>query len=136
MCVDLDGDAVLGAGSQDALHVHFVAGPPQELPPRDMTEDGGVRVLDRLDDPVGLLPAPIRNLLWTLAITRSKSGQNLVGIIEGAVAEDVGVDALEDLKRLAEGLVDLVDLALLRGHFVGLEAAGIVAVCEWSVRPR
>ena len=57
MRVDLDGDAMLGTGAQDALHVDFVARPPQQLPPRDMAQDRGMRVLDGLDDPVRLLPA-------------------------------------------------------------------------------
>ncbi|HKU52387.1 MAG TPA: hypothetical protein VJQ25_07970, partial [Nitrospira sp.] len=31
--IELDGDAVLGAGCKDLLHVHFVAGASQQLPP-------------------------------------------------------------------------------------------------------
>ena len=42
----------------------------------------------------------MRNLLCTLAMTRSKAAQDVVGIIERAVAEDVGFDALEDVELL------------------------------------
>ena len=53
--VDLDGNAVFGAGLQDLLHVHFVAGTSQQLPSRDMAEDCGARVGNGSDDAFGLL---------------------------------------------------------------------------------
>src|SRR4051794_36535735 len=55
--VDLDRHAMLGAGAQNALHVDLVARSPHQLPSRDMTQDGRMRVLDGLDDPVRLLLA-------------------------------------------------------------------------------
>ena len=45
--VDLDRDAVLGACAQNFFNVDLVAGPPQQLPPGHMAENGRVRIADR-----------------------------------------------------------------------------------------
>src|SRR5690242_3555087 len=57
MRVNLDGNAVFGAGLQDALHIDLVAGTPQELPSGDVAENGRAGILDRPDDAVSLLLA-------------------------------------------------------------------------------
>ena len=52
--VDLDGDAVLGTGGENFFHIDLVAGPAQELTPRHVAKDSGVRIGDRADDSSGL----------------------------------------------------------------------------------
>ena len=50
MGVDFDGDTVVRAGFQDALHIDLVAWTPQKLASGDVAENGGVGILDRLED--------------------------------------------------------------------------------------
>src|SRR4051794_21185630 len=52
--------------------------------------------------------------------------QYLLWIVERAVAEDVGLDALEDMKAAAEPLVQSFDRPLLDCYFLGRETSGVV----------
>jgi hypothetical protein len=55
--------------------------------------------------------------LCTLATTKSnRVRQHLVGIIQGAAGEHVGLDALEDVKVLAVTFVQAVDEPVLLGN--------------------
>src|SRR5205085_8258361 len=46
IAVDLDGNVMLRAGMEDRLHVHLVAGSPEQETAGDMAEDGGEGVGD------------------------------------------------------------------------------------------
>jgi hypothetical protein len=47
----------------------------------------------------------------------------VVRIVQRSIRENVGLDALEDAEVLAEGLVELVDRAVLLGDFLDRQSA-------------
>jgi hypothetical protein len=124
--IDLDGDALFGAGCKNLLHVHFVAGASQQLPPGDVAENGGVRVGDGFEDAFGLLGLAHAKLTVDAGNDHVEAVENLVGIIKRAVRQNVGLDAFEDAESAAEVFVEFVDLLLLRQHFGGLQASRIM----------
>src|SRR6185369_14044847 len=54
VCVDFNGNAVLGAGCEDLLDVDVIAWATQQLPPCHMPQDSRVGICDRADDALGL----------------------------------------------------------------------------------
>src|SRR3954471_13716119 len=48
-CVDLHRDAMAGAGAQNLLDVYVIAWPALKLTARHVTEDGGVRIANGLE---------------------------------------------------------------------------------------
>src|SRR6185437_2805550 len=93
--VDFDGDAMLCASAQDALHIDLVAGPSQQLAAGDVPEDCGVGVFDRFHDAVGLFLFAHSEFAMNTRDHEIEGLENVIGIVERAVAEDVGVDPLE-----------------------------------------
>ena len=63
--------------------------------------------------------------------------KNFVGIVEGAVGQDVGLDALEDPEFLAEALVEPVGFPVLLRRSPRARARRRNALtCEWSATPK
>jgi hypothetical protein len=48
--VDFDGNAMGGAGGEDALNIDFVSRPSEQLTPGHVPKDGGVRICNCADD--------------------------------------------------------------------------------------
>src|SRR4051794_26580076 len=92
-----------------------------------MSQNRGVWVLHRLDDSVRLLLAVHAEPAVDAGDDEVEARQDLVGIVERAVAKNVGLDPFEDVELAAVTLVQPVDGLLLSGHFVDLKAAGIVS---------
>ena len=90
MCVDLDCHAVLGTGTQDALHIDLIAGPTEQLAPRNVAQNSRVRIFDRLDDPVRLLLPAEAELAMNAADDKVEASQYFFRVIERTVDEDVG----------------------------------------------
>ena len=53
--VDLDGNAVLGAGPQNSFDVNVIAWAAEQLPAGHVSEDGGSRIRNGPHDAIGLL---------------------------------------------------------------------------------
>jgi hypothetical protein len=62
--------------------------------------------------------------------------EDIVGVVQRAVGEDVRLDALEDAETAAEFLIERIDQGVLAEDVVDGQAAGVIADCEWSVTPR
>jgi hypothetical protein len=99
--VDFDGNAMGGAGGEDALNVDFVSRPSEQLTPGHVSKDGGVRICNCADD----------------ALCLQLFCQRLIRIIESAVGEDVRLNPFEDTKLLV-GFVESVDGAVLLYDFL------------------
>ena len=112
--IDLDGDAIFGTGNQNLFDIDLISGPPQQLPPRHVAENSGVGIGHGTDDPLRLFLAIHLEAAMHARHHEIATLQDCVGIIEGTIAEDVGFNALEDAKILSEGLIELVDGAVLR----------------------
>ena len=54
ICINFDGDAVLGACCQNLLNIDLVSGPPQQLPAGHVTQDRRMRIGYGTDDPLRL----------------------------------------------------------------------------------
>jgi hypothetical protein len=126
MRVDLDGHAVLGAGAQHLLDVDVVARSPEQLSACHVADDRGVRIRDCPQEAVGLsLPVQLEAAV-DARHDEVETLQNLVAIIERAVGQDVGLDALQDPEFLAEALVEAVGLAVLLLDLLQGQPAGVV----------
>ena len=55
-----------------------------------------------------------------------EAGENVVGVVEGAIGADVGFNALEDAERPPEFLIERIDLLMLLKYFIDGEATRIV----------
>jgi hypothetical protein len=53
-------------------------------------------------------------------------GHNLIGIIQRAVGEDVGFDALEDTEALSKTLIETINLNMLLFDLVDRQAARVM----------
>ena len=71
--IDLHGDAMRGAGFENSLDIHLVAGPAQQLAAGHMAEDGRIGIFYRPKDALGLGFRSSLNRLCTLATTKSNA---------------------------------------------------------------
>src|SRR5262249_53252798 len=114
VAVDLDRHAMLGTGGEHLLDIDLVAGTAQQLAPRHMAEDGGERTGDGANDACGLRLGIEPEIAVDARHNEIEARQHLVRIIERAVGEDIGFDALENAEALSVALVQPVDLLMLR----------------------
>src|SRR5438105_1242961 len=124
--VDLHGNPVLRTGGEDRLDIHFITGAAQKLPPGHVAEDGGERILDRTDYALRLRLAVELETAVHACDHKIKAGQNVVRVVEGAVGEDVGLDAFEDAEALAVPSVELVDLRVLGFDLLDRQATSVM----------
>jgi hypothetical protein len=126
MSVDLDNDVMLGAGTQHFLDVDFVAWPPLELAPGHVSDDGSMRMRDG--------PKQAQSLRFAVQFEPAMDARDheieafpaLVLIVERSVRQNVGLDAFEDPKIVAETLVQAVRFPVLLRDLLDRETAGIV----------
>ena len=126
MGVYLDGDIVLRAGPEHLLDIDFVARPALELPPRHVTDDRRVSVGDRLQQAFRLglsveLEPPV-----DARHNEIEAGEHVVGIVEGAISKNIGLDALQDPEVLPEFPVDPIDFAMLLLDPLDRQPTGVV----------
>src|SRR5258708_38213501 len=113
MGVYLDGDIVLGAGAEHLLDIDFVAWPTLELPPRHVTDDRRVSVGDRLQQAFRLSLSVELEPPVDARHNEIEADEDIVGIVEGAISKNIGLDALQDPEGLPEFLVEPIDFAML-----------------------
>ena len=126
MGVYLDGDIVLRAGPEYLLDIDFVTRPALELPPRHVTDDRRVSVGDRLQQAFRLglsveLEPPV-----DARHSEIEAGEHVVGIVEGAISKNIGLDALQDPEVLPEFPVDPIDFAMLLLDPLDRQPTGVV----------
>ena len=127
--VDLDRDVVLDAGLEDRLRVEARGRPGAAVahhhPAGAVAEHVHPRVPDRADHPLGHRRGVHAQLAVHAGHPHVEPGQHLVGLVEGAVVEDVDLDPLEQREPLpAQVVVDRVDDAELAGQPLDAEAVG------------
>ena len=113
ICVDLDGDAVIRARLQDFLDVHVIAWPAQEQAAGHVPENGDERIGGSAQETLRLLRAIHPELSMDAGDDEIESPQNLVGIVERPIGENVGLDALEDAKTAVEARIEPIDFGVL-----------------------
>jgi hypothetical protein len=91
-----------------------------------VAKDGGERIFNGTDDALRLGLAVELEAAVHAGDNKIEAGQHLVRIVERAIGEDVGFDALEDAKALAVALVEAIDLGVLRVDFIDREPAGVM----------
>ena len=99
------------AGDQDLVDVNLVAGPAQQLPPGHVAQDGDEGIAYGAQDPLRLRCAVEAELAVHARDDEIEAAQNIIGVIEGAVGQDVGLDAFEDAEARAELGVEAIRLA-------------------------
>jgi hypothetical protein len=97
--IDLNRDAVLGAGAKNALCIELVARSTQQLPPRHMSKNCRVGIGNCTKDALGLLHAVELEPAMDARHNKIKLCQNLIWIIERAVSKNIRLDAFENAKR-------------------------------------
>src|SRR5436853_2487597 len=122
VAIDLDRDTVLGAGDQHALNIQVIARAAQQLPASHVTNHGDEWVGGCAHEAFGLRLPIEAELPVDAADDEIKAAQHVVRIVERAVREDVGLDALEDVEAVAECRVEAVDLGLLLLDLLDREA--------------
>src|SRR5262245_57160288 len=110
--VDLNGYAVFRTSSENRLNVDVISGSAQQLPAGHMAEYRGMGIgygasnALRLCGPVELeTPMHARD-------DKVEAGKNLVGIIERAVRQDVGLDPFEDSESRPIPFVETVNIEI------------------------
>jgi hypothetical protein len=126
MSVDLDHYVMLGAGTQHFLDLYFVAWPPQELAPGHVSDDGSMRMRDGPKQALRLRLAVQLEAPMDARDHEIEAFQHVVLIVERSVSQNVGLDAFEDPKILAEALIQAVSFPVLLRDLLNRETAGIV----------
>jgi hypothetical protein len=104
---------VLRAGAQHLFDVDLISGPALELSPRHMANYRGVGIADRPQQPLGLRFSIELESAVDARNHEVELVEHLVRIVQRAVGEDVGLDALQDPEVFAELLVQAVRFAVL-----------------------
>src|SRR5689334_15474775 len=94
VAIDLDRDAVLGAGGQHALYVQVIARPAEQLPACHVADHGDEWVRGRAHEAFGLRLPIEAELTVDAADDEIKAAQHVVRIVERAIWKDVGLDPL------------------------------------------
>jgi hypothetical protein len=94
--VDFDRHGMLGAGDEYFLDVDVIARPPEQLATCHVSENGHERISDGPHYARGLLFLILPELAVDACHDEIEPTQHLVGIVERAVRQDVGLDPLED----------------------------------------
>src|SRR5262245_43981671 len=94
--VYFDSDAVLSAGRQHPLDIEIIPRPPQQLAAGHVANDRDERVGDRAHQALGLFRAIEPELTVDAANDEIEAAQHVLRIVERALGQDVGFDALED----------------------------------------
>src|SRR6185312_6315796 len=111
---------------QHLLDVDFVAWTALELAPGHVADDRGEGIGDRPQQTIGLrLPVHLEPAM-DAGDHEIEAGQHVLRIIQRAVGQDVGLDALQDPEVLSEFLVESSSLAMLLFDLFDREAARIV----------
>ena len=123
MGIDLYGHPVPCAGAQYRFDIDVIARTAHQLTSGHMAQDRGAWVRDRAEQAGGLL------FLFQLEATMNtrddeiEPTKNFVGVVEGAVGQDIGLDALEDPEFLAKALVEPVGFLVLRVDLLRRESS-------------
>src|SRR5581483_6602454 len=125
IAVDLDRNAVLGAGGEHRLDIDVVAGAAEQLAPGHVSENRRRRMADRGQNPFGLLLLVQLEPAVDARHDEVEAGEDIVRIVERAVDEDVRLDPVEDVKPPAVLPVEPGDLRLLLGDLIEAEPAGV-----------
>ena len=108
------------ACGENFIYIHLVTRPTQQLPSCHMAENRGERILHRADDAVCLGRTIKLEAAMNAGDHEIKSRQHLVGVIQGAIGENVGFDALEDMKVVAVASVQPIYNPVLLGNLAML----------------
>jgi hypothetical protein len=101
-----------------------------------MAEDCHEWIGDRAQQPLGLALAILPELAMDAGDDEVEPAQHVVGIVQRPVAQDVGLNALEDAEMTVQSGVEPIDLGVLFLDFCKAQAAGIVRGFEWSATPK
>src|SRR6266480_5855016 len=96
--VDLHGNAMIRARLEDFLDIDVITDPAQELTACHMPEYADERIGDGAQQTLRLLLAVHPELPMDAGHDEIESPQDVVGVIERSVRQNVGFDALEDAK--------------------------------------
>ncbi len=123
--VDFDHRAGRGGRVDDRVEVDGVAVASQQEPARGMAEHRDSRVGRRPDQPARHLVARQAENRMDARDHVVETVEQLVGIIERAVGQDVALGPLEESELAAERLVERVDLGPLLADPLDGQPAGI-----------
>src|SRR5829696_2597277 len=123
--IDLDGDAMLGTGPENALDVNIVTRPTHEHAAGHVPKDGGVRLPNGAQDALGLCLLVETKAAVNARDDEVEAVQNLVRIVERAILQDVGLNALEDPKAAAIAGVQGVRFGVLSLQVLELQPSGV-----------
>ena len=125
--VDFDHRASGRGGVDDRIEIDRVAVASQEQPPGRVAEHRDPRVGGRHHKPLRHLVTRQVEIGVDACDHIIEAVEQLVGVIERAVGQDVALGPLEEVKLAAEGLVELVDLRPLVVDPLDGQPAGIPA---------
>ena len=125
--VDLDRHMVLGASAiENFLYVDLVAGTPEKLSPRHVTEDRHERISNCAQYALGLFLLVLPELPMDAGHDEVKAAEDIIRIVQRAVRENVGLNSLENAEFPAVLRVQSVGLGLLFRNLLNREPPGIM----------
>ena len=126
IAIDLDRDAMSSAGREHTWDVQIVSGPPQKLPSCHMPENGCAGIHHGANNSLGLRCAIEAKAAVDARNDKIEACEDLIGIIERTIGQNVALDAFEDAKLARVFAVETVNLGMLCGDLTDFEPAGVV----------
>ena len=115
--IDFDRDPMFRTSCKNPFHIQFIARPTKQLSSHRMTKDRRVRVGKCPQNSLGLRILVKTKTAMNAGHDKVKPRQDVVGIIEGTVAQYIGLNAFEDVKLTSICDVQPVDFFVLFFNF-------------------